>query len=163
VAAVNEATYRRQWTTAPLGISWNEATRGMILRPNSVVWFRCTVRLPTEWIAEDETKLVVSDRSTGVTAWMNGTPFKHLDSDVSSVMRLHQNAIVADDINLLTIRTEFSSDDDQLPVAPRLLNGGNELPLDGRWQFRIGDDPAWSNIPLPAKFGMGSDVLFEPH
>ena len=46
--------------------------------------------------------------------------------------------------------------------ALNLINGEQLLPLDGRWQFRIGDDPAWSNIPLPAKFGIGPDVLFEP-
>ena len=50
----------------------------------------------------------------------------------------------------------------RLPIAPRLISGKRILSLDGRWQFRIGDDPAWSNIPLPAKFGIGSDVLFEP-
>jgi len=34
--------------------------------------------------------------------------------------------------------------------------------LAGRWQFRVGDDPAWSNIPLPAKFGGSTDIFFEP-
>ena len=163
VAVVNEAMYRNQWTTAPLGISWNDATQGRIRQPMDIVWFRCTARLPKDWITEEEIRLVVSDRSKEVTAWMNGTPFEHIDSDLSSVMRLHRDAIVADDINLLTIRMEFNGNDNQLPIGPRLINGERVLSLDGRWQFRIGDDTAWSNIPLPAKFGIGSDVLFEPH
>ncbi len=34
--------------------------------------------------------------------------------------------------------------------------------LAGRWQLRIGDDPTWSNMPLPAKFGAPTDIIFEP-
>ena len=43
-----------------------------------------------------------------------------------------------------------------------LTAGSNRLRLKGRWQLRIGDDPAWKNMPLPAKFGAGSDIVFEP-
>jgi hypothetical protein len=42
-----------------------------------------------------------------------------------------------------------------------LQAGDHSLKLAGRWQFRIGGDESLSNIPLPAKFGIGSDVLFE--
>ena len=43
VAAINDATYQNQWTTAQLGTSWNEATHGRIRQPMDIVWFRCTV------------------------------------------------------------------------------------------------------------------------
>jgi hypothetical protein len=30
--------------------------------------------------------------------------------------------------------------------------------------MRLGEDPNWSNIPLPARFGASPDILFEaPH
>jgi len=104
----------------------------------------------------------VSKQSSGLTAWMNGTPLVHAASDVSSFLRVPQEAIVADDINLLVIRTEFDAQDKHLPMPQSIKNREQSFSLNGRWQFRIGDDPVWSNIPLPAKFGIGSDVLFEP-
>jgi hypothetical protein len=44
--------------------------------------------------------------------------------------------------------------------SPELVAGDRSFLLKGRWQIRIGQDLEWSNIPLPAKFGLGSDVLF---
>lgn len=161
-AAVTAATYQHQWTTALLDKTWKAATEGKIMQHGGVVWLRCTIRFPSSWIADNVTSLGVSKQSNGLTAWMNGTPLVHAASDVSSFLRVPQEAIVADDINLLVIRTEFDTQDNQLPMPQSITNREQSFSLNGRWQFRIGDDPVWSNIPLPAKFGIGSDVLFEP-
>jgi hypothetical protein len=42
-----------------------------------------------------------------------------------------------------------------------LDRGGAPLELRGRWQLRLGNDPAWSNIPLPARYGISPDILIE--
>jgi hypothetical protein len=47
-----------------------------------------------------------------------------------------------------------------LPVPT--VAGKTSLALRGRWEVRLGDDPEWSNIPLPAKFGTSPDIVFEP-
>ena len=160
-AEVNDATYQNQWTTAHVDKSWKEATQEKILQHGGVVWLRCTIRLSTRRIGKCDVTLLERDPSSGLTAWMNGTP---LDA-ASGVLRVPKEAIFADDINLLVIRSEFDAEKNQLPMPEGIIfspPGGKVFSLNGRWQFRIGDDPAWSNIPLPAKFGMGSDVLFEP-
>lgn len=36
------------------------------------------------------------------------------------------------------------------------------LRLEGTWQFRIGDDPSFATLPLPARFAASTDVVFEP-
>jgi hypothetical protein len=36
------------------------------------------------------------------------------------------------------------------------------ISLEGIWQFRIGDDPAFATVPLPAKFAASTDFIFEP-
>lgn len=165
VAEVNDDTYQNQWTTAQLDTSWKEQMRSKIQQHGGVVWLRCTIRLPQNWVADQLARLAVSERPGGLTAWMNGTPLVHAVSDAPSFLRVPKEAIVPDDINLLVIRTEFGAEENYLPMPEYMLfspTGGKILSLSGRWQFRIGDDPAWSNIPLPAKFGIGSDVLFEP-
>ncbi len=161
VADVNDATYQNQWTTAPLGTAWNVATHGKILQHSGAVWIRCTVRLPKEWLADADTRLVVPQLNVATKAWLNGVPLSHSATEPGN-FTIAANSIVPDDINLLVIRMDAVSDHAHLPLPPTVVNGERRLSLDGRWQFRIGDDPAWSNIPLPAKFGIGSDVLYEP-
>jgi nicotinamidase-related amidase len=162
VADVNDSTYQQQWTTAEIGTAWKEAIRSKIQQHGGVLWLRCTIRLSRGRIEKSDVVLSVSKRSSGLTAWMNGTP---LVSDSQYFLQVPKEAIVADDINLLVVRSEFDARENHLPVPDGILfppPGGKIFSLEGRWQFRIGDDPAWSNIPLPAKFGIGSDVLFEP-
>ena len=161
VADVNEATYQNQWTTAPLGTSWNVATQGKILKHRDSVWIRCTVRLSKEWLGDAETSLNGPELNARTKAWMNGVPLMH-SASARGRMTMAAESIAADDINLLVIRMDAATDQTHLPLPPAIANGKRELSLSGRWQFRIGDDLAWSNIPLPAKFGIGSDVLFEP-
>ena len=161
VAAVNQATYQNQWTTASLGTTWNAATHGKILQHRNVVWIRCTVRLTKEWMADADVKLLVPQIHIATNAWMNGVPLE-ISSPDSEFWNIAAKSIVPDDINLLVMRMDFVADRVHLPLPPTVFNGKRRFLLDGRWQFRIGDDPAWSNIPLPAKFGIGSDVLFEP-
>lgn len=161
VASVTAAIYRNQWTTAPLGTSWDVATHGKILQNSGESWFRCTVRLPKAWLSTSVTSLTVPDLDAGMKAWLNGVPLTHAASEPDT-LTIAAESIVPDDINLLVIRMDSVRNQIRLPVPPTIVNGSRRLSLDGRWQFRIGDDPAWSNIPLPAKFGIGSDVLFEP-
>jgi len=77
------------------------------------------------------------------------------------MLTVAQTAVAADDINLLVIRVEHTTVQPTLPTAPTIGENDTMLNLTGRWQLRLGDDASWSNIPLPAKFGIGSDVLFE--
>jgi len=104
-------------------------------------------------------QLVMADNTSKAKAWLNGTQLE-TTSDGSHFM-IPRDAVFADDINLLVIQNVGTESVSHLLAPPLLLSGDRSLKLAGRWQFRIGDDESLSNIPLPAKFGIGSDVLFE--
>ena len=157
---LNVDTIRNQWTTAPLGSSWNDATQGRVKKHHGPIWIRCTVRIPKTWLTGESTTLMIPSALGTTQAWMNGVPLTPVASDQSR-LTVVADSIVVDDINLLVLRTESKSETDQLPMPPTIANGDGKMELAGRWQFRTGDEPEWSNIPLPAKFGVGSDVLFE--
>jgi hypothetical protein len=91
--------------------------------------------------------------------WLNGTRLK-TTSDGSHIV-IPRDAVIVDDINLLVIQSSGTESKSSLLAPPLLQAGDRSLKLAGRWQFRIGGDESLSNIPLPAKFGIGSDVLFE--
>ena len=67
-----------------------------------------------------------------------------------------------DDANLLVVRLDPATGESGLNTAPRVHSGKQQMELGGRWQIRIGDDPTWSNIPLPARYGTSTDIIFEP-
>jgi hypothetical protein len=74
-----------------------------------------------------------------------------------SSYQIPDSIVQQDDANLLVIRVEGS----ETLRAPALF-GKNRLILHGRWQMRTGDDAAWANMPLPAKFGAATDIYYEP-
>ncbi len=158
--ATHAASFNKHWTAAIAGSTWKSATRGAITGYDGAVWYRCSVRLPSMWLTDKDLRLKFSEANPSRQAWLNGTLLKAAADDASSLL-IPRRLVTADDIDLLVIRTSSSSDQERLAEGSAIQSGLQTLELNGRWQFRMGDDPSWSNIPLPAKFGMGSDVLFE--
>ena len=106
---------------------------------SQVVWYRCVVRFGNV----DGGKIETIGK-----AWLNGVALA--DGDV-----IPAKTIVPNDANLLVIRTERG-----LQTAPKVRLAKSTVALEGTWQYRTGDDASWSNMPLPAKFGAGSDIVF---
>lgn len=119
-------------------------------------WYRATVRVPKRWVAESGLTLALPAR--GVRAWWNGTELKGLSEEATAWFTVPAAVLTVDDANLLVLRVEAG----HLAQTPVLHSGDRKLDLGGRWQFRQGDDPSWSNMPLPAKFGTATDIVFEP-
>ncbi|MBC8354656.1 MAG: isochorismatase family protein [Planctomycetes bacterium] len=124
-------------------------------KPGGTAWYRCAFRPGEVWLADGGLKLQVAGVSKGVQAWFNGHELKVWDRRFG----IRANFIEPNDANLIVLRMENGQ---SLSRAPRVISGKKEFALQGKWQFRLGDDPAWSNIPLPARYGTSPDILFEP-
>ena len=157
--AADESSFNKHWTTGIAGDSLKEASHGVMESVDKPIWYRCTIRIPSAWLSDSGLQLVLADNTNITKVWLNGTLLEKT-SDGSHVL-IPRDAVVADDINLLVIQDTSSETKSQLLTPPSLQTGDNSLKLAGRWQFRIGGDNSLSHIPLPAKFGIGSDVLFE--
>lgn len=158
----DRSAFERDWAVASIPSSWGEATAGALDDYQGVAWYRSAVRLPRGWFGVGPLALAFEPTSQRVRAWLNGHP---LPADVSSgrvAFRIEPGWIEADTANLLVIRAEHRGGDGGLRPAPVLGAGDKSLELRGRWQFRLGDDEAWSNMPLPARFGASTDIVFEP-
>lgn len=72
--------------------------------------------------------------------------------------------LLEDGVNLVVLRIEQQDAESLLTAEPLLQAGSEQLSLAGRWQLRTDstDDSSLSSIPLPAQFGLGPDVLFQP-
>ncbi len=153
-----KADFRKHWTTATVPALWKDVSGGQLQEVTGTLWLRCSIRLPSAWIGDQELQLQ-GPPGLQVEAWLNGASLTSIEG-VPDRWLLPRSAVLADAINLLVIRTSVTRATKTLPEAPVLLSASRALQLGGRWQLRLGDDPAWSGIPLPAQFGLGSDVLF---
>jgi len=155
----DDSSFNKHWTTAIAGASLKEASHGAMESVDKPIWYRCTVRIPSVWLSDPGLQLAMGPNASETKAWLNGTLLE-TTSDGSHFV-IPRDAVIADDINLLVIQSSGTESKSSLLAPPLLKAGERSLKLAGRWQFRIGGDESLSNIPLPAKFGIGSDVLFQ--
>jgi type 1 glutamine amidotransferase len=148
---------KTDWTLVPVPAKSGTDGPSVVKRDDSAAWFRCTFRPGEHWLTDQGLTLQVAGASKGVRAWFNG----HELNAESGGFRVHTDWIERNDANLIVVRLE-KDHGQHLSPAPRLVSGDRNLVLQGTWQFRLGDDPAWSNIPLPARYGASPDILFEP-
>ena len=157
----------RHWSTVAVPGAFTSEARSALQGYQGPIWFRCVVRMPKNWRGQSPT-LALTTTGRDVLVWWNGAPiigeteagnaarFRH-------IYRVDAETIAAGDANLLVVRA-VGSTESTFPSAPKILDPRDDasISLEGRWQFRIGDDPTWSNMPLPAKFGASTDMVFDP-
>lgn len=177
--------FQRQWMPLAVPATWAEASRGVLADHRGLGWYRCVVRIPSQWV-DARLLLELPARKGRLAAYWNGQEIEleRTDNSPESLAgTLPTDNTQWGDANLLVVRIDPTSAGDDaagLTDAPVLTasriratgdvegsNRGREdivgkLTLAGTWQFRIGDDPEFSRIPLPAKFAAGTDVIFEP-
>lgn len=116
------------------------------------VWLRCSVRVPAEWIPKEGIQVKIPS-ATAARVWINGTEIE----SKSAELWVKEGVLIANDTNLLVIRlgADFVS-----LTGPPALHGKSPFTLKGTWQMRVGDEPSWANMPLPAKFGAPPNIFF---
>jgi type 1 glutamine amidotransferase/nicotinamidase-related amidase len=157
VIATDAELSKTDWTLIPVPAKSGRDAPSVVESDGGAAWFRCTFRPGEHWLTDQGLTLQVTGLSKGVQAWFNG----HEMNAGSGGFSVHADWIERNDANLIVVRLE-SGHAQRLSLAPRLVTGDRNLTLKGTWQFRVGDDPAWSNMPLPARYGASPDILFEP-
>lgn len=153
--------WTRRWTLMPVPSAWTKATDGALSSHSQPAWYRCAIRVPADSI-KDRLQLRLGAVPSKPTAWFNGRLLKLNADDGSQTVDIPRDWIDLDDANLLVIRLDVSPADRGLREAPSVKFDDRTVKLEGRWQFRLGEEPGWANIPLPARYGASTDILFEP-
>ena len=149
------ADFRNHWTVVPV-------PGPLQARADGAVWYRCVVRVPASW-KNHELSLAIDATDAG-SAWFNGHPLEQAPPTVKkgrTVHRIPPARVVAGDANMVVVRLDGRRGEAGLRTAPILSVGTDRIDLRGAWQCRIGDDPSWSNAPLPAKFAASTDIVFD--
>lgn len=180
--ATDAKKYELSWSNMPVPSSWEAGSNGVLEDYDGVGWYRCAIRIPPEWLTDSGLGVSIASGDDQMQAWWNGHPMLVRRDDAvnerseSTDLIVRPESIEADEVNLLVVRVEDLGGEgglrrapivspfewSSLGVDPRELTGILALTLSGNWQFRIGDDPSWSKMPLPAKFGTSTDIVFYP-
>ncbi|MBX3437490.1 MAG: isochorismatase family protein [Planctomycetaceae bacterium] len=133
-------------------------------------WFRCFVSMQRPKLAPHEDHIVYDIDCTGWTStdvWLSGQ--RLIPCYPIMVIR---NDWVIDGLNTLVIRTQSMKGSDRirqdgvdmnvnrLAIEDPLEFVTKTLSLCGTWQHRVGDSPAWADIPLPAQFAAPTDAIY---
>ena len=120
-------------------------------------WYRCVVRIPKDWL--DEKISLKCPGSDSPRAWFNGHELqgRSKTSGVTS-FTIPTDQVEADDANLIVLQLR----DRSAQPLPRIAGGLEQADAGGKLAIAIGDDSAFSQMPLPAKFGTPTDIVFAP-
>ncbi len=147
---------QEEWSPISIPSPWSRTSVGLT-EYRGVAWYRCVVRIPKSVVDRGVLRLSLQECEEQAL-WLNGQA-------VELPFDLPRGSVIPDDYNLLVLRIKHRTRPFETGItqAPALVDESHKVvfELKGRWQFRIGDDPSWSNIPLPAKFGGSTDMLFE--
>jgi nicotinamidase-related amidase len=158
----DKAGLEKQWNFTRLPADWTKISAGIITDQAGPAWIRTAIKIPAAWGTEG-IRVVIPAATAATKAWLNGTAIElQPGAEGTSEGVLPPAAVVLDDANLLVIRREHAAGDGGWPAAVVVRAKETSFELKGGWQFRLGDDAAWSNIPLPARFGIGPDLVFQP-
>ena len=160
-AAENHKPHIDQWNLTAVPSSYQAILGEAEAASQQPGWYRCVLKIPAAWKESGKLKLEIGgQRELGSTrGYLNGVSLTELDANHFAI---DGESIQADDHNLLVLRVAGSSS--ALTASVNLTDDTRSfiLPLVGQWQFRMGDKEEWKNMPLPAKFGGGSDIVFAP-
>ena len=152
------------WSLTTVPAPLDSVAQRAVRQSNGIAWYRCAVRIRKSWMRDEPLRLQVPTQASKVTAWCNGHLLKSEAGEIRKtvVFQVAPKTVAPDDANLIVLRLQQQSGP-PFTAAPTVLASEEDetVKLEGRWQFRAGDDPSWVNMPLPARFGASTDILFE--
>jgi len=150
------------WSPIAIPAPLDSVAGQAICQSNGIAWYRCAVRIRKSWMASGPLRLQIPTPASKVTAWCNGHPLKSQVGDLPETIafQIDPSAITPDDANLIVLRVR-QGNESPFTAAPTVVAGDKTMTLEGRWQFRADDSSALKNMPLPARFGASTDILFE--
>jgi len=155
------------WVAMPVPGVWGQAHNGRFRDYDGMAWYRCRVDLPESW-KNRPLELFVEGVDDAHEAYFNGEKVggagqrpPEFRSGAARALRypVDPNLLRPGQANVIAIRVfDRQGQGGFLRTAPALFNERMVIDLDGKWEFRTGDDPAWAKGPVSDR--LASTVTF---
>lgn len=150
-----------EWAVVDL----DHKTIGDAFKDQPQMWYRGALRVPANWLGMGPVGLSLTHKGKP-QVWLNGHELSPAAPDPRSPGMLQflfpADHLNVDDYNLVVVKLpapEIRIRD----ASVHLLAGPRNWIIEPVWQVRSGSGPDFTNIPLPAKFGIGPDAVLRLH
>jgi dienelactone hydrolase len=143
------------WTRLRVPGFWERQFGGTLDGYDGFAWYRCFVRIPQDW-ANTPLTLELGRIDDCDETFVNGTrvgasgsiqPFRTASSEERRYP-LPAGAVRPGSWNLIAVRVWDNGGAGGIGAGrQQISNGATTLSLQGQWEFRTGDDPAWARLP----------------
>ena len=155
--AASKIDLKKHWATVDIT---GPAIPQALKESETSVWHRGAWRITEKSLAAGPLVLRLP-RQSRCQVWINGREVPSHRSTVEDMeFEIPRAAILVNDYNILVVRSETSTKPFQ-PLHIRCHIAGRDWEFERFWQVRIGNDARNTNIPLPAKFGIGPDAVLQ--
>ena len=147
--------FAKEWSPLQVPGAWEDVSAGKLANYDGYAWYRCWVKVPNDWKGRDLSLAVEQIANVHEVFW-NGIriggggdfPPGYRDASASNSAysyTVNEKNIEAGQYHLVAVRVYNQSGKGGFKgTAPALVNETTAIALQGTWQFRTGDDPAWA-------------------
>jgi putative membrane-bound dehydrogenase-like protein len=148
-----------EWHSLPVPGTWQNSAVGdfrkALTKYDGFAWYRCNLNLPGSWKGKDLV-LSVEKIDNAHEVYLNGIkvggagsfPPKYTSGLSTPKKYQIPKKLVKPGQNLLAIRVyDHEGQGGFKGAAPTIIAGNKAINLNGIWEFRTGDDPAWAKGP----------------
>jgi hypothetical protein len=142
--------YAGAWQTLKVPGTWDDNSHGRLAKFDGFAWYRCWAKIPADWPAEAQFALEQLDDAgeiylDGQRIGALGTLPPNFASGLGPE-KTFAAKVTPGTSHFVAVRVFDNGGRGGLKGrAPELRANGQALRLDGEWQFRTGDNPAWAS------------------
>lgn len=144
----------RDWSIMRVPGTWDSNSGGDLSAYDGIAWYRCSVTVPKDWIGK-ECSMHVANIDNAFELFFNGTKIGGAGSfppeyenglEKESTFAIPKSLLkLGDGANVVALRAyDHDGRGGFKSVAPMIVNGDSAIAMNGRWEFRIGDDVVWA-------------------
>ncbi len=158
------------WSPIIVPGNWEQVGGPSLKEYDGVAWYRCMIRVPETWKGTDLNLRLGATADNDLEVFFQGEQLDVTEvafapkplEDGGILVEIPEALVTPGELHLLCVRCDNSEGPGGLAfLNPGLYFGPEKLPLEGRWQFRLGDDESFATLPLPAKFAAPTEAVFE--
>ena len=158
------------WVSMPVPGLWEKVHDGKLAKYDGYAWYRAAIKIPEKWKGVD-LSLFVEQFDNVHEAYFNGEslggagqfpPEYESGLEIANRYKVPQELVRPGEVNLIALRV-FDHDGRAgfKGTAPALFNERMVINLQGDWQFRTGDNPAWSDLDQVNDLNSFGPAVFE--
>lgn len=150
---ITEAEYKSAWHKLTVPGTWDDQSNGVLAKFDGIAWYRAEAKIPAEWQATQVT-LVTEQIDNAHESYFNGVKLGGAGAFPpkyeSGLKELKKYVVPAEHIrygeaNVIAIRIyDHDGKGGFKGAAPSVSAGGQTIRMEGKWDFRLGDDPVFA-------------------